>query len=91
MFVVVSYDIADDRKRSRVLKILKDYGTHVQKSVFECKIDEAQYLKLREKITEFIDPDTDSVRYYELCARCRRAIEFVGAPPELEGRNHMIV
>ncbi len=91
MFVVVSYDITDNKKRTRTMKALKDYGVHVQKSVFECRIDEEQYLKLKERIAKLINPDTDSVRYYELCARCQRAIEFVGNPPEFEEKDHIIV
>lgn len=33
---VISYDIVDDRKRTKTVDTLKDYGRRVQKSVFEC-------------------------------------------------------
>ena len=39
MFYVVSYDIVDDARRTRVHATLKDYGTPVQYSVFECDVD----------------------------------------------------
>lgn len=46
MFVVVSYDIVNDRQRQRLAKVLGDYGQRVQKSVFECRVDERLFLKL---------------------------------------------
>ena len=36
MFVLVCFDIVDDRVRYRVVKTLKGYGIRGQKSVFEC-------------------------------------------------------
>ena len=39
MFVVVAYDIPDDRRRTRVAKVLEDYGDRVQYSVFEMNLD----------------------------------------------------
>ena len=35
MFTAVSYDVVDDKRRTRVLKLLRGYGTYVQYSVFE--------------------------------------------------------
>lgn len=78
MFIVVSYDIVEDRKRNRLAKILSNYGYRVQKSVFECQLDDGRYLRMKEQIDKHIDPETDSVRYYELCARCRRAVRISG-------------
>lgn len=34
-FIVVSYDVVDDRRRTKVMKTLKNFGAHVQYSVFE--------------------------------------------------------
>ena len=38
MYVMVSYDIVEDRARTKVMKFLKDYGNRVQLSVFECDL-----------------------------------------------------
>ena len=40
MLIVVSYDVPDDRRRTRLAHILKDFGERVQYSVFECRLDE---------------------------------------------------
>lgn len=78
MFVVVSYDVVDDRRRLKVAKALTDYGRRVQKSVFECDLDERRYLRLKETLDRLIHHEEDSVRYYQLCPRCRRAVEVSG-------------
>ena len=48
MFIVVAYDIIDDKRRNRVAKTMEDYGTRVQYSVFECVLEE-------EYLTEMVD------------------------------------
>lgn len=78
MFILVSYDVVDDRRRLKVAKVLTDYGRRVQKSVFECDLDERRYLKLKQALDGLIDHEEDSVRYYAICPRCRRAVEVSG-------------
>ena len=38
MYVVVSYDITNDRRRLKVMKTLEGFGERVQYSVFECRL-----------------------------------------------------
>jgi CRISPR-associated protein Cas2 len=78
MFITISYDIADNRRRQRLAKLLLNYGHRVQKSVFEVQVDDRQYLKLKKSIGEIIDWEDDSVRYYFLCSRCLGNIEISG-------------
>jgi len=78
VYVVVCYDIVSDRRRARVLKRLKGYLPHVQKSVFEGELGEDRLLKLRQTLREEIDPKEDTVRIYRLCARCHPATEVLG-------------
>ncbi len=78
MFYIISYDIVVDTNRTKVSKVLLNYGSRVQKSVFECVITEKQFLELREKVEKFMDFDTDSVRYYRICKRCIESVEVVG-------------
>lgn len=52
------------------MKLLKGYGFHVQKSVFECILSDAQVQKLGELLLKRIDEKTDSVRIYQLCNGC---------------------
>jgi len=91
MFVVVTYDIVDDRKRTRLAKTLTSYGNRVQKSVFECQIDDRQYLRMKGQIEKQIDPEEDSVRYYFLCGRCSGNIRVSGLGTVREDENVIIV
>lgn len=65
MYVVLVYDISlnDNGARvlSRVFKTCKKYLVHVQNSVFEGEISEAQLLKLEYEIGEDIRKEQDSV------------------------------
>lgn len=78
MFVVVSYDIPDDRRRLKVMKTLKNFGAHVQYSVFECDLRPRQFERLQEQLQELVDPKQDDVRFYFLCAECVPRLKRLG-------------
>ncbi len=78
MYVVVAYDVVSDRRRARLLKKMKGFLPHVQKSVFEGEVTEARLQQLRHMILEEIDPTEDSVRIYRLCQRCVPGTEVLG-------------
>jgi CRISPR-associated protein Cas2 len=78
LYVVVCYDIVSDRRRARLLKRLKGYLPHVQKSVFEGEVSDAHLVNLRRLIAEEIDPTEDTVRIYHQCGRCIPATEVLG-------------
>ncbi len=76
-FIVIAYDIKDDKKRIRLHKKLKNYGTPVQYSVFECILDRKLFKEVKEMVEEIVDLDNDLVRYYQLCEECRRKIQTI--------------
>ncbi len=78
MLILVSYDVPDDRRRTRLAHTLKDFGERVQYSVFECRLDERALQTLRERVTRLIDPEEDSLRIYRLCKECDRLLEALG-------------
>lgn len=93
MFVVVSYDIVDDKKRGKMSNLLKDYGTRVQYSVFECDIEGKYLEQLVREALKFINPDEDSLKIYQLCQGCLSRIESHGRKRGVEGeeRDVMVV
>ncbi len=85
MYIVISYDIKDDKRRGKIHKALKDYGAWVQYSVFECDLNRINYLYLRHRLKKLLDENgEDSIRFYGLCEECKRKIERLGGiiPPE---------
>ena len=71
MFIILAYDISDDRRRTRLHKALKRFGTAVQYSVFEFHLNAAELLRLKQFVAQEINPHLDQVRYYYLCENCQ--------------------
>ena len=69
-FVLIVYDISNDRRRTKLHNLLLDYGTPVQYSAFECRLHEKDLFNLKNDIRRIIRPRKDNVRYYYLCANC---------------------
>ena len=90
-FVVVAYDLPNDRRRQRLHDALLNYGTPVQYSVFECLVDPAQWARLRHRLESIIDPGTDSLRYYYLGANWRHRVEHIGAKDTYDPEGPLVV
>ena len=78
MFTIISYDVVADKRRTKVLKLLKGYGTHVQYSVFECDLTKPQLDKVGRELRAIIDLSTDSVRCYSLDTAAVARIQILG-------------
>ena len=91
VFVVVSYDVADDRRRAKVAGILLGSGERVQFSVFECHLTREELESLRAKLTQVIAPAEDSVRFYALCERCRQSVIVEGKGTATEDHDFYVV
>ena len=68
--IVVAYDVSDDRRRNRVMKLLLKYGSRINYSVFECMVTDAQLKELQKAVLTKIDVKEDSVVYYPICVNC---------------------
>jgi len=77
-FYVIAYDISNDKRRTKVHKTLSGFGKWTQYSLFECHLNDKQYLKLRHKLNRLLDQEEDSVRFYSMCAGCVAKVETVG-------------
>lgn len=96
MMVLVTYDVstqtAQGQKRLRhVAKICENFGQRVQNSVFECKVDPAQWVKLKNQLQQKIDPAKDSLRFYMLGANWKPRVEHLGAKPTYDPDGPLIV
>lgn len=96
MMVLITYDVStttpDGRKRLRnVAKQCVNFGQRVQNSVFECLLDPAQFVMLKNKLEKIINEDEDSLRYYLLGSNWRRRVEHVGCKPAFDPEGSLIV
>lgn len=83
MLVLITYDVntetAAGKKRLRkVAKQCVNYGRRVQNSVFECILDNAQCLTLKSILSDIIDEEVDSLRFYYLGNKYKTKVEHIG-------------
>lgn len=90
-YTVCAYDIPDDARRTRVFKALQGFGRHMQFSLFECCLPEADILRMKAEIGGLIDPEEDSVVYFDLCASCRGRIQRVGVKKDLPPGQQTVI
>ncbi|MEM6838071.1 MAG: CRISPR-associated endonuclease Cas2 [Cyanobacteria bacterium P01_C01_bin.120] len=64
MMTLVVYDIADNRRRTRLAKFLEGHGRRVQESVFECFLTLEEMRRLHQMVTGRVNPKEDNVRFY---------------------------
>ena len=71
MLVLVCYDVNTETKEGRrrlrrVAKVCESTGQRVQKSVFECQLDIAQFEGLERRLLAEINDKQDCLRMYRL-------------------------
>lgn len=75
----------------RIAKICENYGQRVQKSVFECWLDPALWVKFRAMLASEMDEAADSLRFYLLGANWERRVEHIGAKTSYHPEGPLIV
>jgi CRISPR-associated protein Cas2 len=96
MLVLITYDVSTEnekgrRRLRRVAKACKNMGQRVQKSVFECLVDPAQWTSLRNKLISEIDVESDSLRFYFLGKNWKLRVEHVGSNPGYDPEGPIII
>jgi len=96
MLILVSYDVSTTdpegpKRLHKVAKACQNYGQRVQFSVFECILEPGQWARLKQRLIDLINKDTDSLRFYYLGSNWRRRIEHVGAKKTLDQEGPMVV
>ena len=81
---IIAYDIPDDRRRTKIHKILSGFGTWTQYSLFECFLSKKELVLLKSKLAKYVEATRDSVRFYPVCANCLEKVETVGGEPPKE-------
>lgn len=95
MMLVVTYDVntteaAGAKRLRKVAKICEKYGVRVQNSVFEVLVDAAELVVLKSLLSEVIDNENDSVRFYRLGNSYQHKIEVMGKEPLVQAGSALI-
>ena len=78
MNMIVAYDIADPQRLAKVAKIMLDYGSRVQKSIFEVSARWGAFEEMKCRVEDVIVKDEDGVKYFPLCEKCAGTVEIIG-------------
>jgi len=93
MKYVVTYDISNDKRRTKLSDLLEGYGVRVNYSVFEIELSERKRDKLLYEIElkKLINKKYDSLRFYHLCENCVPKSFDVGNRADAFEEQDMIV
>ena len=96
MLILVTYDVstvetAGRRRLRRVAQACEDYGTRVQKSVFECQVGQKEWVLLRDRLLREIKEAEDSLRFYYLDEKAVQRIEHHGVDKPVDLTEPLIL
>lgn len=91
----MTYDVNTATKsgQGRLRHVAKEcakYGKRVQNSVFECDIDNAQFVVMKATLLSIMDQTKDSIRFYKLGNNYTRKIEHYGVSKNYEQEDILI-
>jgi len=89
--LLVSYDVASDKRRRKLFKLLHRWGAPLQKSVFRCRVRDAGFARMRRETEKLIDFETDSVLYVFLCGRCLERVIQAGRPLDVQPQDVKVI
>ena len=96
MMVLITYDVdtiseTGAKRLRKVAKVYQDYGQRVQNSVFECRLTEAQFVLVKNKIENIINTELDNVRFYFLGNNWPNRIEMIGKKDSVDLDGELII
>ena len=84
MIYIVAYDIANNRRRLKVAKILESWGYRIQESVFQLRLDADSLARVRHLLSATITDAEDVIHIYPICASCAGRADILGAAIALD-------
>jgi CRISPR-associated protein Cas2 len=76
---IVTYDIRCDKRLRRVFRICKDFGIHLQYSVFECDLTSSDKLRMESRLKEAMNQTEDQVLFIDLGPASQRGERSISA------------
>lgn len=80
---LVCYDICDDKRLRKVFQTMRNFGDHLQYSVFECQLTPLDLARCRNELSAIINHAEDQVLFVNLGpaeGRGDRVISALGKP-----------
>jgi CRISPR-associated protein Cas2 len=80
---LVCYDVRDDKRLRKVFRTMRNFGDHLQYSIFECQLTPTDLVRCRHELSEIIHHGDDQVLFIDLGpteGRGDRVISALGQP-----------
>jgi CRISPR-associated protein Cas2 len=90
---VVSYDIANDKRRTKIYEMLLGYGDHIQFSVFLADLTRRELITLRTRLRELMNEGEDQCLFVDLGRESRPlqdTLEVIGKPYSPPVRTNIV-
>lgn len=91
---LICYDVPDDKRRTRLAKLLESYGDRVQYSVFVMDISPARLIRVKDKAQEILNLKEDSVLFCDLgliSDLSEKRFSYLGQTREITDNNVLIL
>lgn len=82
--VIIAYDTPSDRRRRKMARLLDDFGSRAQMSVFEAMLTATQMAWLTRRMEGLVHPDEDKVYIVSACNRCQLEVVRMGLQDPIE-------
>lgn len=94
--MLITYDVSTvnnggQKRLRKVSKVCQNYGQRVQNSVFECIVDATQFATLKIELSDIIDEDLDSLRFYQLGNNYKTKVEHIGVKESVDLEGPLII
>ena len=96
MNILISYDVSTEtaagrRRLRKVAQACQDFGQRVQKSVFECSVNEAQFEEVVRRLLDVINKTEDSLRVYRLTEPKDKHVQVYGLDGTVDFNEPLIL
>ena len=96
MLVVVTYDVSTEtasgrRRLRRVAKVCESTGQRVQKSVFECQVNEMQFEQMERRLLKEINEKEDNLRFYRITEPTQVRVKQYGTFRSIDFEGPLVI
>lgn len=89
---LITYDVADDKRRDIIFRLLTDNGDHAQYSVFFCELSPRELAQIRGVLLATLHPREDQILVLDLGdadAPWESGLDCLGKAFDPPGRTHI--
>lgn len=90
-FTVVAFDVSDNRRRRKLVRVLESYGVRAQESVFEAWLDSREQSKMFAEASRQLDQQLDRIALYVLPPTDFSDVVCLGLGSVAQDINHYVL